>query len=430
MNKDWRLKRATYHLWTFVSSKMISSFGAQVYAFAISFYILQTTGSAASFAINLLCNIVPRATAAPFAGYVADKYSRKVIVIFAQIATILAIGGLLTITLTFGLTLTAIYVTTVILSLTSTFSGVTFTSSISGLVDQDRIQKAMSFNQMSISFAAIASPAIGGLLYGVISIPVFLSLYMAASFIAVLLEATMNFNLFAVRKEKNKEEKESMWTNMSAGIAYLKFKPVIMTIIWLSLSINFFMGAFEVGYSYVLIEKLKIASQDFGFTQGAFATGMLLMSIYFSMTKEVKYPLLVAKRGVLCIGVIIGSMAIPLMISFSYITIFMYYIILMFSFGGLVMLINTPIQVMMQKQIDDDYKGRVFSILETMSMALMPLGTMIYGFLYDLFSAQWVLIGSALFLLVAIFVMARPSIMRKAHPELEIRKAKTTESSA
>ncbi|GIN69726.1 MFS transporter [Bacillus sp. J14TS2] len=429
MNKDWRLKRATYHLWTFVSSKMISTFGAQVYAFAISFYILQTTGSAASFAINLLCNIVPRAIAAPFAGYVADKYSRKMIVIFAQIATILAIGGLLTITLTFGLSLTAIYVTTAILSLTSTFSGVTFTSSISGLVDQDRIQKAMSFNQMSISFAAIASPAIGGLLYGIISIPVFLALYMMASFIAVLLEATMNFNLFAVRREINKEEKETMWASMSAGIAYLKFKPVIMTIIWLSLSINFFMGAFEVGYSYVLIEKLKIASQDFGFTQGAFATGMLLMSIYFSITKEVKYPLLVAKRGVLWIGVIIGSMAIPLIISFSYTTIFTFYIILMLSFGGLVILINTPIQVMMQKQIDDDYKGRIFSILETMSMALMPLGTILYGFLYDLFSAQWILIGSALLLLVAVIVMARPSIIRKAHPELEISEAKAAESS-
>ena len=44
-------------------------------------------------------------------------------------------------------------------------------------------------------------------------------------------------------------------------------------------------------------------------------------------------------------------------------------------------IVNTPMQVMMQKMIDDDYKGRVFSILETMSMALMPLGVVIYGFL-------------------------------------------------
>lgn len=155
-----KLKRATYHLWTFTISKLISSFGAQVYAFAISFYILQLTGSATSFALNLICSILPSLLIAPFAGYVADNYSRKMIVIAAQIATTLAIGGLLVVSLTSELSLVAIYITTCILSLTSTFSGVTFTSSITGLVDGARIQKAMSMNQMSISFAAIGSPAV------------------------------------------------------------------------------------------------------------------------------------------------------------------------------------------------------------------------------------------------------------------------------
>ncbi|WP_347177998.1 hypothetical protein [Sporosarcina thermotolerans] len=44
MSEVLKLKRATYHLWTFTISKLISSFGAQVYAFAVSFYILQLTG--------------------------------------------------------------------------------------------------------------------------------------------------------------------------------------------------------------------------------------------------------------------------------------------------------------------------------------------------------------------------------------------------
>ena len=201
MEEVLKLKKATYHLWTFTISKLISSFGAQVYAFAISFYILQVTGSATSFAMNLICNILPRTLVAPFAGYVADKYSRKTIVITAQIASSFAIAGLLAISLNYGLSLGAIYTTTVVLSIASTFSGITFSSSITGLVDEARIQKAMSMNQMSISFAAIGSPAIGGLLYGTVSMPVFLIMYMTASIIAVILESTMNFKLFAKRKE-------------------------------------------------------------------------------------------------------------------------------------------------------------------------------------------------------------------------------------
>jgi len=73
----------------------------------------------------------------------------------------------------------------------------------------------------------------------------------------------------------------------------------------------------------------------------------------------------------------------------------------------------------MQKMIEDDYKGRVFSIVETMAMALMPLGTVIYGFLYDLLPAEGILIVSSLLLIVVVLILARPSVVRTAYPELE-----------
>lgn len=428
MQEVLKLKKATYHLWTFTISKLISSFGAQVYAFAISFYILQLTGSATSFATNLICNLLPRTLVAPFAGYAADRYSRKTIIITAQVASTLAIGGLLIVSLTSGLSLIAIYTTTVVLSITSTFSGVTFSSSITGLIDEGRIQKAMSLNQMSISFAAIGSPAVGGLLYGTVPMPVFLIMYMTASIIGVFLESTMNFKLFAKRKEMvDGEPKESMMQSMKAGLAYLKLQPILMTLIWIALFINFLFGAFQVGYSFILIEKMKMVSTHFGLTEGAFAVGMLLLSIYLTMRKEVKYPLLVSKRGILGMGAIMGSVAIPLLIPMHYNFMFGYYAFIMFSFGATIIIVNTPMQVMMQKMIDDDYKGRVFAILETMSMALMPLGVVIYGFLYDIFPAQWILIVSSLILIGVILVLARPSVMIKAHPELGNSNVKESE---
>nr|WP_309100035.1 MFS transporter [Fredinandcohnia onubensis] len=419
MNEQQKLKRASYHLFTFTISKIISSFGAQVYAFAISFYILQLTGSATSFATNLICNLLPRALVAPLAGYAADKYSRKKIVIISQLVTTLAIVGLLVFSLTYGLSLIAIFTTTVVLSIATSFTGVTFTSSITGLVDEKRIQKAMSLNQISISFAAIGSPAVGGLLYGTVSMELFLGMYIVASVIAVLLESTMNFNLFSNRKVKDEtEQKETMWESIKAGITYLKTKQVLMTMIWMALVINFLFGAFEVGYSFILIEKLKLASEHFGFTQGAFAIGMLLFSIYFSIRKEVKYPFLVSKRGIIGLGVIMGAMAVPLMISLSYWSVFVYYFVAMFINGLMIIVVNTPLQVMMQKMIDDDFKGRVFSILESMAVALMPLGMIIFGYLYDVLPGQYILITTAVILIGVVLVLARPSVVRKAHPEL------------
>ncbi|WP_427137673.1 MFS transporter [Psychrobacillus psychrodurans] len=423
MEEVLKLKKATYHLWTFTISKLVSTFGAQVYSFAISFYILQLTGSASSFALNLICNFLPRTLVAPFAGYAADKYSRKMIVIVSQIATTIAIGGLLIVSMTMGLSLIAIYSTTVILSLTSLFSGVTFSSSITGLVDEGRIQKAMSLNQMSISFAAIGSPAVGGLLYGAVSMPVFLIMYMAASIIAVILESTMDFNLFAKRKEVVEgEPKEPMLESMKAGFRYLMKKPILKTMVVISLFINFLFGAYQVGYSFILIEKLKISAQHFGFTEGAFAVGMLLLSIYFSARKELKFPFLVSKWSIVFMGVIIGVVSIPLLIDMSYTVIVVFYVALMFFFGASMIITNTPIQVMMQKVIEDDYKGRVFSIIETCAMALMPIGMVLFGFLYDVFPAEGILIVSSVLLILVILFLARPSVVRAAHPELGQKK--------
>lgn len=417
-----KLRKATYHLYTFTISKLISSFGAQIYAFAMSFYILQLTGSATSFATNLICNILPRTIAAPFAGAITDKYSKKVIVIASQIATTLTIGGLLVITITQGLSLIAIYVTTCILSLTSMLSGIAFTSSITGLIDSERIQRAMSLNQMSISFAAIGSPAVGGILYGTVSIEVFLMMYITASFLAVILESTMNFRLFSKpKKVEDSEQNESMWKSFKTGLAYLKLQPIIVTMMWIGLMVNFLFGAFEVGYSYILIDQLNMKSQHFGLTQGAFSVGMLLMSIYFSVRKEVSYPLLVSKRGIICMGIVMGAISLPLMTSMSYNWNFGYYAVLMFCFGSLIIIVNTPLQVMMQKTIDDEYKGRIFSLVEAMAMGLMPLGMVLYGFLYDAFAGEWILLLSAGVLISLVLVLTRTSVIHKLYPELKAK---------
>lgn len=419
MTEAQKLKRGSYHLWTFMTSKLISTFGANVYSFAISFYILQLTGSATNFALNLICSILPRTIAAPFAGYVADNFSRKRTIILAQAASVLAIAGLLTVSLMNGLSLTAIYITTCLLSLTSTFSGITFTSSISGLVDENRIQKAMSLNQMSISLASIVAPALGGVLYGAVSIPVFLIIYLIASLVALILDSTMDFQLFAKRSHVpvTGQEKEKLWVSMKEGFAYLKTKPVIQTIIFIALFINFFFGSFQVGYSFVLIEKLGMKSEHFGILEGAFAVGMLLLSFYLTIRKEIKYPLITAKYGTIGLALVIGGIAVPLLVPFSYQAMFVFYLILMLAIGSFLTIINTPIGVMMQKSVDDDFKGRVISILETMAQVLMPLGTVIYGFLYDWVAAEWVLFISAGIIIGIALFMLRPSVIANAYPE-------------
>lgn len=77
MDEAAKYKKATYHLWTFTASKLIAMLGTNVLSFGISLYILAMTGSATSFATNMICSVLPRALVAPIAGHVADNYPKK-----------------------------------------------------------------------------------------------------------------------------------------------------------------------------------------------------------------------------------------------------------------------------------------------------------------------------------------------------------------
>lgn len=118
-------------------------------------------------------------------------------------------------------------------------------------------------------------------------------------------------------------------------------------------------------------------------------------------------------------GILMGGVALPLFVSMTSFVTVGFYILLMFFFGVSMMVTNTPIQVMMQKAIEDDYKGRVFSILETCAMALMPLGMVLFGFLYDVLPAEGILVVSSLVLIGVVLILARPSVVKTAHPELK-----------
>ncbi|SOC37242.1 transmembrane secretion effector [Ureibacillus acetophenoni] len=432
LNESAKLKRATYHLYTFLVSKMISSLGANVYAFGMSLFILSITGSALSFAANLIFSIVPRTILSPIAGIIVDRFPRKAIVLIGQAGTVLTISGLLIYSLIFGLSIPAIYVTTVFYSICSTFTGIAFTASIANLVDEERLQKAMSFNQLSLSIAGIGGPIVGGMLFGLLPIELFLVINIVAYGTAFFLESTMNFKLYSKDQEQPREQKEeSMIGSFKEGFAYLKTKQVIANLLWVLLLLNMFFTAVNVGISFILVEKLKMDYTLIGFVEAGAAIGMLVFSIYFAARSNVKYPLLFSKRSILGMSILVSAISIPLLIAFSSGVNFVYFFIVMFLFGSLGVLTNTPIGVLLQKEVDENYRGRIFGILEMMAMGMMPLGSLIFGILYDLVPAEYILIISSITLIIIVLVFLRRSVLEIAHPELKAKrmeKLKTLEA--
>ncbi|MBS4172895.1 MFS transporter [Bacillus sp. FJAT-49736] len=411
-----KIRRAQRNLYTFLVSKMLTSLGFGVFNFGISLYILSITGSALSFATNIMFNVLPRALAAPLAGYVADHFPKKRIVILSMSGITLSVGVLIIYTLIFGISVPAIYTITTIFSIIGAFNGVAFSSSIPNLVGKERLQKALSFNQISYSIGGIGGPAIGGMLFGFISMKVFLFVMMIAYFIALCLEVTMDFTLFEV---KLKKQKESMAKSMKEGFQYLRTKPLVQTLLMATLWINFFSSAVSVGLVFVLVQKLSIPSSHVGFIQGAGAIGMLIASLYLSV-RNLKKPFMFIRRSSFLMCTIIVCLSIPLFLSLNGVHTFVFYSVMMLFFSAMSIGANTPMGVVIQQSIDQEHRGRVFGMMETLSVGTGPLGSLLFGALFDAVDPKVIFLCAGIFLFCLLLWLLRLSKLTTADKLVQI----------
>jgi len=108
----------------FSMGEMVSLLGSAIYSFAISLYVLKLTGSGISFAITLIQGVIPTVLIGSFAGVLADKLNKKLLIVSMDIANAILFVMLFLISRRFGLTLPIIYITTFLMNAISVIFGI------------------------------------------------------------------------------------------------------------------------------------------------------------------------------------------------------------------------------------------------------------------------------------------------------------------
>ncbi|GGE74720.1 MFS transporter [Priestia taiwanensis] len=376
-----------------VIGKFTSILGAGVYTFAASFYVLQVTGSGMNFAITLLCGSLPRIVLGPFAGVIADRFSRRLLVIGMDVMCGAIMLTSFIISLTFGPNLLLIYITSALLSICSTFFSVAFSSSIPGLVDDTRIQRITSLNQAAGASANILSPIIGGIIYGFLSLSSFMFANGITFLLSALLEVFIVFNLFITTKQQA-TKKEPLLASLKEGYTYMKNHKGLFSLLKIAFWINFFFSAIMVCLPYFIIKELSLTSQQFGIIEAMFAVGTLSVAIFLSMRTEIQNKYAVMRYGLLFLACLLTITVLPLLLPpIPSLLILIFYMLITFSIGGTTSFINTPLLVLLQRSTPEEYLGRVFGFLDTIAGAIMPLGFILFGFLLDIVPSYYIPIG-------------------------------------
>lgn len=390
-----------------VIGQIISLFGNAVIRFALPLYLLNLTGSSALYGTVTACAFIPAILLSPIGGIVADRVNKRNVMVILDFFTAAVI-------FTFSLLMhggNLILLLTVTLMLLYGIAGAyqpSVQASIPALTSQENFMAANSVINTVSSFASLIGPVLGGVLYSAYGLEPVLWVCMVCFLLSAVMEI---FIQIPFRKQASGG---GIWkmvrTDFAESIRFIrKEKPVIGKALLVVCGINLFLAAMIiVALPYLVTEVLNLeasqANRLYGFAEGALAAGGLAGGIGAGIFAD---KLAIHKSGNLVIACAVCVFPIGAALLLFSSGMVNYIVITVCCF--LVMVFSTVFTVQMmsfiQAETPQNLIGKVIAVILTVSMCAQPLGSALYGVLFELckgFEYVVVLFSGVVSLMIAV----------------------------
>ncbi|RSI79384.1 Major Facilitator Superfamily protein [Streptococcus mitis] len=370
-------------------SNFIGSLSGKSFNFALGLMLLDQTKSAMSFGINMIIYpLVSLIFLVPI-GNLVDRYPHKKILIYNFIFRIFTF--LLFYAFYFLMDSSSILylvIPFVILhSITVNISDTCYSASIHELVNDKKIQRLSSVTQTAIAIATMLSPAIGVIFYGWLGFAGFILIEIFANLLSLGVLLSMKFYYEYNEKENKGTNCENPLHGVKGIIQFLKENQIVKYIILVSVILNFFYTSISIGVPFVVKEQLLLGNSTVGMLETMAAVGMLLASISMSLlpdkkennillSSKITMPLVLLTMAIIGLGITFASTNSQIIISFLG-SIFMG--IIAFT----LVVLNIIVMTYLQSTIETKFLGRVMSTLFTLNTSIMPIGTIVFTYLFQ-----------------------------------------------
>ncbi|MBS6501531.1 MAG: MFS transporter [Clostridium sp.] len=184
-----------------VIGQIISLFGNAIQRFSMSLYLLEFTGSTATFANILAISTIPYILFAPIAGMLSDRVNKKKIMVYLDFFCSFLIGGYAIILLNGRDHEVIVAIVMFMLSICFTLYGPAVTSSIPQIVEEDKLTSANGVINQVGSIVNFAGPILAGVLYGIVGIKVIVIINAISFFASAIMELFLHIPDLVVNEE-------------------------------------------------------------------------------------------------------------------------------------------------------------------------------------------------------------------------------------
>ena len=351
--------------------QVISMLGSGLTAFALGVWIFQKTGQATPFALTILFANLPRILLLPLAGSLADRWNRRLVMIFSDVGNALVTLGVFFL-LTFStLEVWHVYLIATVGSIFSAFQEPAYTASITMLVPPKDLARANGMIQMGQALEMVITPLIAGLLFVSIGITGILTI----DFVTFLFAVASLFLVQIPQPKMSDEHKQrgSILSDARFGWDYLKARPGLFGLLWYYAMMNFLLN-----WSGVLTGPMLLSQSSprtLGLVQMVVGIGMLAGGILSSVWRGPKrrIPAVISFISLALIGMIVaGLRPNPFVVAIGFFWLMLF-----------IPLASSSSQAVFQSKVAPDIQGRVFSIRAMISRSVMPIAYLTAGPLAD-----------------------------------------------
>ena len=398
-----------------ILGKLVSLMGSNMQQFALSLYVLAITGSATIFASILSISIIPRLLLSPIAGVFGDWFDRKKTIVLLDFVNAIVIAAFAVIfIMNGGLTIPLIYILVIILEITEIFFGSAMSAVLPSLVKKEQLMEANSLNSLVMNIGNTLAPIIGALLYSYLGLKLILIVCSVSFALSALSE--MFINMPKSHKRPEKIDIKTFKTDLYEGIKIIKSNKLIATMIGLGTIINFSISPlFGIGLIYIIKEVLLVDDISFSAYQVVLSASMIVAPLLCGrIIKKIKVGRLTYLSFIIISALILGMSVFTsnyIMFSFNTnVVSFIGLLVLSFFVGLVVSVSDIALGTIFNQVVPLELMGRASTVFNLAVTVFIPIGQMIFGFLFDIAAPSLVVVICAVILMTVTTVYKKTLI--------------------
>ncbi|EHM00180.1 transporter, major facilitator family protein [Lentilactobacillus parafarraginis F0439] len=373
-------------IWRDVTSNFISTFCGDMFSFGLGLMLLHATGLSLSFGLSLMIMPIITLLGLVPVGNLVDHYPRKPIMVISLTGRIVAL-------IIYALVINSFHGTGKILPtvcfliinyLSVNVSTTAYTAAVKELVNPGHIQRLKALTQSGVSFAAIFSNVAAASLFVILGFNAFIWFQLGAHLIALLLLLSMKFHEELVANHSESPQLGQL-AQFKQGLTYLLSHPFLKSIIFIACFINFIFAVLIIGLPFLIVHHLHAGAMTLAILNACWAVGMLVGNLLISMMPEIKHLASMLTISFLTLSVSLTGLGVLLSLSSDRLTLQLLGGACQLIIGLALAFINTPFSVYQQKTIPSRLLGRVSSTQLALNTASVPLGSLVYSFIFQIF---------------------------------------------